>query len=81
MKIYQVAYIRDGRIESVVKLTKSLNAAQLTFVSEVEQIDKEEARRLIRDFAHKDLEDNVTLLANDELGVLSLQLFGWDIDV
>jgi hypothetical protein len=79
VQLYLVAYVRDGGIESVVQVTRSLRLAQSVLLSELGKCDPEEAKLVLKDFSDGTLTDNVRiLLNNDELGPLSIQLVSWE---
>jgi hypothetical protein len=78
MNIYIVAFIRNNKIETVVKLTKSKNLAQVVFCNQVNEVKGQaEAELFIKDFSDGNLDDNVTFKVNEEL---NLQMDEFEIE-
>lgn len=81
MNIHLVAFLRNGRIETVVKLTKSLHLAQLAFLDAVNKCNNDDAKEISDLFGDLTLEDNVHYINHDSDGPLIIQLFTWDQEV
>ncbi|KKN67726.1 hypothetical protein LCGC14_0458740 [marine sediment metagenome] len=78
MKIYLVAFIRENKIDSVMKLTKSKTAAQQALIHHTEKsTDTNEAGLLIDYFSDGILDENATVNINDEL---NLQMVEFEIE-
>ena len=85
MKIHLVVACTDGKVDTLVKMTKSLHIAQsamLGFAAECLGKDHEDVRELLSDFSNSSELTDITLQIkrDKESGPLLLQLFTTDIE-
>ena len=78
-KIYQVAMIRNGQIENVTCLTKSLNRAQHALVNTVQRCNEDLGLSVLESLTAGEWIDNVCVQSNEFDGTMFVQLFGWEI--
>lgn len=78
MKIYLVMMNRNNKVETLIKITKSLGMAQLTVLSTLQQAGYSDwCNDIVKDFSDKTLTDDVTIYLSDEL---YLQLSAHHVD-
>jgi len=66
-KLHFVAFCRDGHIESILQVTRSLTLAQQVLLDALKKIDPQEAKDTLKDFADETLTNNVCILLKDDL--------------
>lgn len=78
MMIYMVALIRDNKIESIEKITKSQHLAHIAFLGTAKKFAPDK-KKLLNDlldlFAEEELTDNALANLSEDL---NLQLYSWE---
>jgi LEA14-like dessication related protein len=79
MKLYFVTFNRDNKIETLLKMTKSLTTAQECFLNSLKKYNPQRASLLLQNFSEEVLINDAAVIFTDGTDSVTLQLSCHDV--